>query len=197
MLDSTVHKNVVKAHDGLVEGHNKVVHDLKDLQQEVQHAVLNAPWVTPRTVDDSVQLPTLEQLLTDACKVHSDGQVAQYIRAHPAPASIAASKGASPVKSALSQLAMAGDEVANYAKVTDDRTAAPQLLSSSSSLVLPALLVCPTTSDCCLRPEPLSRSSRLMSSSPSTASAGSAPSSPASTATASTSASDRRECIRA
>ena len=128
MLDSTVHKSVVKAHDGLVEGHNKVVGDLKDLSHDIQQAVLSAPWVTPRTVDESV-LPTLEQLLTDACKVHSDGQVAQYIRAHPMPALIASPRATSG-KSTLSQLAMSGD-APNYAKVRPHGHERLALLSSS------------------------------------------------------------------
>ena len=41
-------------------------------------------WVTPHTTDAKA-LPTLDQLFTRAWQVGADGDVAQYIMAHPTP----------------------------------------------------------------------------------------------------------------
>jgi len=67
--------SLVDGHTRLVDGHNKAVGDFKE-------AVRAAPWVTPRTLDETIKLPTLEQLFAAPCEVGHDGLVAQYIYAH-------------------------------------------------------------------------------------------------------------------
>jgi len=59
------------------------IHALRKAKEEI----FAVPWATPITVDRTVQLPTLEELQADACRVgvsvtDSGIRVAQYIRAH-------------------------------------------------------------------------------------------------------------------
>ena len=84
VLESKAHQKVVAAHDRyLVQPHEQMVTEIKADLDEIRAAVRSAPFLTPLTVDRTVSLPTLEQLMSDAHQIGSDGLVAQYIRAHP------------------------------------------------------------------------------------------------------------------
>ena len=76
VLESKAHKQVVQTHDRVVRAHNDLVLDLKT-------AIRDAEWITPKSLDSTITLPPLEELYTASWYVGRQGQVAQYIRAHP------------------------------------------------------------------------------------------------------------------
>lgn len=109
VLESKAHQKVVAAHDRfLVQPHEQMVTELKADLDEIRAAVRSAPFLTPLTVDHTVSLPTLEQLMSDAHQIGSDGLVAQYIRAHPRLEEVVAARSGE-ANAALTRLAQTAE----------------------------------------------------------------------------------------